>query len=314
MNNETVEGEVVNCDMTSLAVITKAEIDANVATAKMYPRSIAAFRKESLELVTLTEKIAEDCIFALPRGKENGKQKFIEGPSVRFSEMIVSSFGNCRSGARIVGEEKEFVIAEGFFHDLEKNVAIKVEVKRRITDKYGKRYNSDMIAVTGNAACSIARRNAALQGIPKAIWSEFYDKAKQVAIGDSTTLVKYRSDVMAYFQKMSVAPETIFTFLGVEGLEDIGLDELAIIKGIATAIKEGTTTVDKAFAEEGENTTGRTGKAAAAIDKINAAKEQATKATETKQEGPDLCPECEKLRVNGLCHNIQCSLGEPVPE
>lgn len=30
--------------------------------------------------------------------------------------------------------------------------------------------------------------------------------------------------------------------------------------------------------------------------------------------GPDLCPECQKLRVNGLCHDINCSLGEPIPE
>lgn len=252
--NEAIEGEVVTCDMTALAVITKAEIDSNVSTAKQYPRSITAFRKEMIEFCTLSEPIAEACIFALPRGKEqvNGKwvAKFIEGPSVRFSEMLISSFGNCRSGARIVGEEREFVIAEGFFHDLEKNVAVKCEIKRRITNSKGQRYNSDMIAVTGNAASSIARRNAALQGIPKALWQEMYDAAKKTAIGDSKTLVAKRSDMMLYFHKLNVTAETIFEFMGVQGIEDIGLDELAILKGIATAIKEGSVSVDKAFVVE----------------------------------------------------------------
>jgi hypothetical protein len=259
MSNEAIEPEIVNCDMTALAVLAKAEIDANVATAKAYPRSIKQFMNEATALVTLTEQIAEDCIFAIPRGKENGKQKFIEGPSVRFSEIIVSCFGNCRSGARVVGEEKEYVLSEGFFHDLEKNVAIKVEVKRRITNSQGKRYNSDMIAVTGNAASSIARRNAALQGIPKAIWQTLYDSAKSTAIGDQKTLVKKRSDMMSYFQKMNVTAETIFEFMGVKGVEDIGLDELTMLKGIATAIKEGTVTIEKAFTvEEGKKPSGWT--------------------------------------------------------
>lgn len=271
---ESVEAEIVNTDMTTLAVLAKAEIDANVATAKAYPRSIKQFINEATELVTLNEQIAADCIFALPRGKENGKAKFIEGPSVRFSEIIVSSYGNCRSGARVVGEEKDFVLSEGFFHDLEKNVAIKVEVKRRITGKDGKRYNADMIAVTGNAASSIARRNAALQGIPKAIWQTLYDAAKTTAIGDSKTLVRKRSDMMAYFQKMNVTAETIFEFMGVKGIEDIGLDELAILKGIATGIKEGTLSVDKAFTVE-EESTSKPNRAAATVAAVNAAKEKA---------------------------------------
>lgn len=252
--NEAIEGEIVTTDLTTMTAMIRAEIDSNVATAKQYPRSITGFRKDMIEFCTLSEPIAEACIFALPRGKEqvNGKwvAKFIEGPSVRFAEMLISSFGNCRSGARIVGEEREFVIAEGFFHDLEKNVAVKCEIKRRITNSKGQRYNSDMIAVTGNAASSIARRNAALQGIPKALWQEMYDAAKKTAIGDSKTLVAKRSDMMLYFQKLNVTAETIFEFMGVQGIEDIGLDELAILKGIATAIKEGSVSVDKAFTVE----------------------------------------------------------------
>lgn len=54
--------------------------------------------------------------------------------------------------------------AQGVFHDLERNVAITYEVRRRIVDKNGRRYKPDMIGVTANAACSIALRNAILRG------------------------------------------------------------------------------------------------------------------------------------------------------
>ena len=263
------EAEIV--DMSALAVLSKAEIDTQISTARAYPRSMVTFRNEMTGMVTLSEEVATECIFALPRGKnEDGSKKFIEGASVRFAEIALYNFGNARSGSSMIGEDKESVTCEGFFHDLEKNVAIKTQVRRKITDKYGKRFNADMVTVTVNAACALAKRNAILQGIPKALWVGFYDLARKTAIGDDKTLVAKRTAMMAYFQKMNVTAETITGFLGQKSVDDITLDDLAILKGIATAIKEGAVTIDKAFVAE-EDTT-RTGKAAAAVDKINKAK------------------------------------------
>jgi hypothetical protein len=236
------EQEVLTAESGTLAVITKAEIDVQIATARQYPRSIKRFRTEMMDMVTLTEKIAEECIYALPR---DGKT--IEGPSARFAEVAASAWGNCRAGARTVSEENDFVVAQGVFHDLERNVAITYEVKRRIVNKYGKRFGADMIGVTANAACSIALRNAILKGIPKAFWSEMYDAARKAAIGDVKTLANKRAEMMLYFQKMGVTPEMIFSVLSVAGVEDIGMDELVTLKGMATAIKEGDTTVEQAF-------------------------------------------------------------------
>jgi hypothetical protein len=234
---------LVTVETGTLAVLTKAEIDTQISTAKQYPRSIKRFRDEALEMVTLTERIAEECIYAPPR---DGKT--IEGPSARFAEVVASAWGNCRAGARVVGEETDFVIAQGVFHDLERNVAITYEVKRRIVDKYNRRYKPDMIGVTANAACSIALRNAILKGIPKAFWTDMYEAARQTAIGDAKTLANKRADMLGYFQKLGATPEMICATLEVPGVEDIGLEELAKLKGIATAIKEGDTTVEQVFA------------------------------------------------------------------
>jgi len=265
--------EVEIVDMNATALMLRAEIDTQIATARAFPRSMVAFQQEMRGMVTMSEEVATECIFALPRGKnDDGSKKFIEGASVRFAEIALYNFGNARSGSSMINEDKESVTCEGFFHDLEKNVAIKTQVRRRILDKYGKRFNADMVTMTVNAACALAKRNAILQGIPKALWVGFYDLARTTAIGDDKTLVAKRTAMMAYFHKMHIAPETITGFLGRKSIDEISLDDLAILKGIATAIKEGAVTIDKAFVAEDEQQTGRQGKAAAAVDKINKAK------------------------------------------
>ncbi|MDA8120401.1 MAG: hypothetical protein M0Z85_10300, partial [Gammaproteobacteria bacterium] len=208
-----------------------------------YPRSVKKFRDDALAMVTLTESVAAGCIYALPRDG-----KVIEGPSARFAEVIASAWGNCRAGARVVNEGPEFVTAQGVFHDLERNVAITYEVQRRITGKGGKKFSPDMIGVTANAACSIALRNAILKGIPKAFWSDMYDQARKTAAGSLTTLATRRADAIKAFQVYGVTEPQILATLKRPGVADITLDDLVVLRGLFTAIKEGDTTPEQAFA------------------------------------------------------------------
>jgi hypothetical protein len=244
---EPVEATAVNAEM--LPALMRAEIDIQIATARAFPRSVAKFIKEARELVTIDEDMAEACIYSLPRGKENGKPKFVTGPSVRFAEIIQQTFGNNRAGARIIATDKDTITAQGVYHDLEKNTQVTKEASRRIIDKYGKRYNADMIMVTGNAAISIAHRNAVLAGVPQAFWAPVYEAAKMCAVGDVTTLSVRRANAIAWFGKAGITPEALFAKLGVEGIEDIGIEQLETLVGIKTAIRRGDYTVDSAFAE-----------------------------------------------------------------
>lgn len=220
----------------------RAEIDMQIATARRYPRSIKRFKDEALALATLDEETATGCMYALPRG---GKP--IEGPSVRLAEIVVSAWGNIRADARVIDVAEKHITAEGLCWDLEKNVAVRVQVRRRITDKNGRRYSDDMIVVTGNAACSIALRNAVFKVIPHAITKTVYDAARKVAIGDAKTLVARRADLVGYFGKMGVKPEQLAAVVNRASIDDITLDDLAVLKGVATAIKDGETTVDQSF-------------------------------------------------------------------
>jgi hypothetical protein len=244
----TNENEAVQLmDVGSLAQLTRAEIDQQVATAKRWPRDIVQFEKRAQQLATRPD-VAEECTYALPRKDKSGATKNIEGPSVRFAEIVASEWGNCRAGARVVAEEKDFIVAQGAFHDLERNVAITFEVKRRITNSFGKRYSADMIGTTGNAAASIALRNAILRGVPKAFWQKSWDESRRVTLGDAATLDTRRLKAIAYLCKMGTTQDQILATLGVKTITEVTLEHLGTLKGIAQAIRDGDTTVEQAFA------------------------------------------------------------------
>lgn len=240
MNDETQQMMV---ESGTAALINRSEIDMQVATAHKFPRSIKRFRDEAMQMVTLNESVAESCIYALPRDN-----KTIEGPSARFAEVVASAWGNCRAGARVISDQGEFITAQGVFHDLERNVAITFEVQRRITNKRGQRFSADMIAVTGNAASSIALRNAILKGVPKAFWDDMYQAARKTVMGDIKTLANRRAEAIKAFVAFGVNQQQITEKLEVAGIEDISLEHLVILRGLLTAIREGDTTPEQAFA------------------------------------------------------------------
>lgn len=254
--------DLVTAENGTVALLNRSEIDMQIATAHKYPRSIKKFRDEVEAMVTLNESVAEECMYSLPRREKDPATgswvvKPIEGPSARFAEVVVSAWGNVRAGARVVNDVGDFVTSQAVFHDLERNVAITYEVQRRITNSQGQRFKPDMIGVTANAACSIALRNAILKGVPKAFWSDMFDKARETAIGNVQTLAARRSRALTVLQKMGVQSDTVFAFLKIAGIEDITLDHLATLFGITTAIKEGDTTPEQAFTPQDEGSIGK---------------------------------------------------------
>lgn len=252
----TEDGEVVSMTLPttfaagnqSLAVnLARAEIDQQIATARAMPRSLKHAVDNILTLATLDAESAEECVYALPRG---GKP--IKGPSVRLAEIIASQWGNCRVGARVVHVDRfeKFVEAEGVFHDLETNTATTARVRRRISDKNGRVFNDDMIVVTGNAACAIAKRNAILGAVPKAVWRKSYQAVESVIAGDVKTLVERREKAMKAFAAFGVKPDQVLAAIAVAGLEEIGIDHLTTLMGMHSALKSGEATVEEMFPKQ----------------------------------------------------------------
>lgn len=234
--------ELVQIDTTALSAIVRAEIDTQIATARQFPRSIKGAIGNILTLATLDEDTAIECIYAL---KRSGKP--IRGPSIRLAEIIATQWGNNRSGAQVVAIDRvnKVITAEGFFHDLESNSATKSTIQRRISDSKGRIYSDDMLAVTGNAACSIAKRNAVLAGVPKGVWRKAVEAAEQIIRGDVKTLVERRDAAVKAFAHFNISPEQVFTVLEVAGIDDINIDDLVTLRGFYSALRNGETTVEE---------------------------------------------------------------------
>lgn len=227
----------------SLAALTRSEIDVQIATAKQYPRVLSQVLNNIETLATMDEEIAGSCFYTLRR-----QGKVIEGASVRMAEIVASSWGNLRTQARIIANDGKTITAQGVCHDLETNLAVSVEVKRRITDKEGRTYNEDMQIMTGNAACAIALRNAVFKVVPAALIKNAIDKAKKVSLGESMTLETSREKMMQYFKTIGVEEKQILEYLGIKKIDEVDIDMVVELRGLANAIKEGTTTIQECFA------------------------------------------------------------------
>ena len=234
-----------------IAALNRAEVDIQIATAKQYPRHIPDVLNQIKTYATMDVETAEDCFYALRRGRgDGGDTAIIEGVSVRLAEIIAGAWGNLRVQTRIIGNDCKTITSQGICHDLETNVAVSVEVKRRITGKSGRTYSDDMQVVTGNAASAIAFRNAVLKGVPKAVTKKVVNEIKEVAMGKAMDLEKRRQNMIAYYAKLGVAEPQLFEYLGVTAIEEIDNAMVFELSGLKNAIKEGTTTVAETFAKK----------------------------------------------------------------
>lgn len=235
----------------AIEAINRAEIDIQITTAKRFTRDIKQVLNKIESLATMDTETAEDCFYALKRGQGNDA-KLIEGLSVRFAEIMANSWGNLRIATRIIGNDGKVITAQGVCHDLESNVATSVEVRRRITDKYGKTFSDDMQVVTGNAASAIAYRNAVLKVIPKAITKKVVDNVKQVAIGQALDLEKSRANCLANFKKAGADEKMVCEYLEIKTIEEIDKEMLFTLRGLWNAIKEGSTSIKETFVQKGK--------------------------------------------------------------
>jgi hypothetical protein len=243
-NYEVLPVEAQDVQIVQVDAVERANVDSQVATAKRYPRDIRRSIDNSVVMATMNQETAQSCSYALPRG---GRP--ITGPSVHLAKIIVSNWGNIRTEAKVVQITDKQVISRGTCWDLETNVASAFEVRRSIIGKNGQRFSDDMITVTGNAANSIAYRNAVFSVIPKAITDRVYYAAQKFITGDlsdSDKLLKVRTGILNNFKNnYGITEEEVVKMCGKQTVNQIGADEISMLMGTIQALKDGDTTIDE---------------------------------------------------------------------
>jgi len=227
---------------TQLAT-AKMELDSQVATAKQYPRDITQFVNNVEAVIVNNPELAAQCNYSLTKGGS-----IITGPSIRLAEVIMSSWGNLRTGAKVLGHDGKFVSVHAFAHDLESNNRIDVEVKRRITNKHGKTYNDDMIQVTAQAGISIGIRNALFKVIPTAFVNNFSEIAQKAAVGKKEQFADRIAKAFNHFMvNFGISEDRIMQKLGVTDKRKLNSEHLSLLLNLATGIRDGQTTIENEF-------------------------------------------------------------------
>ena len=222
-------------------------MDMTVSTAKTFPRDVRPFKPKLMNLATMDLETAESCYYTLERMEADGRKKLIIGPSIRLIEMAAAVWGNLRSGARFVSDSGDFIVTEGASHDLEANVYWTAQNIRRITRRDGSRYNTDMIAITANASMSIAARNAVLRHLPRPTIDGVIDACQRMVSRNPGDLAERVRKMVGYFERQGITPDRVLAKLDRPNIEAVTADDLALLKGFITWVKDAQSTWDEVF-------------------------------------------------------------------
>lgn len=243
--------ELMSTSMSSMALANAGEIDIQVATARAYPRDIARCVSDIDETIrALGPELAESLYYVLAHYKDD-EGRPVEGPSVRMAEVCAGAWGNLRIKSEIVedgsGNGKR-VVVRAMAWDLERNIAISAERSASIIGKRG-RYSDNMITTTILATTGKAKRDAIFSVIPKHIVKSLTVSAKQLAT-QAGDLPDRRVKLLKFFAGKGVHEDRVLAYLGVDSVDDITPVQLADMRGIANAIKDGQQTVADVFGGE----------------------------------------------------------------
>ena len=275
------------------SAIVRAEIDAQVATANAYPRSLKTFRSELRAWATSVPSIAEECTYQLPRGGSK-----ILGPSIRFAELVLAAWGNCNVDTVILdaGDDPRSVAVTvmATARDLQRNTATRAQVRRSILKSSGGKQQQHMIETHIAAASAIARRNAILQLVPRALWLETWEQSKQVMFGNAESHADRLAKVLAQAKELGFPPEAPEGWLGRESA-DWSNDDLVRVAMRLKAVMDKECTPGEAFPEQEtqpeERATTADANTTSAQQKLDAAAKEKDHGEE-KDDGEEPCQLC----------------------
>jgi hypothetical protein len=248
MEEKTLGAELVmETPMSALSAMEKAHIDIQISTAHAYPRSIDRFKNNAIAIATIDEDTAASCLYRRPVGKENGREVYAEGMSVRMAEIVGSQYGNLRVSSHIVEQTPRQIVAEGVAHDLETNFAAKSQVVEVTVDRKGNPYSERMRVVIVKAALAKARRDATFMVVPKALAKPIEAAVKGLLFGNQKSLSARRENIAKWINTLGIDKGRVFAALGVVGLDDIGPGECETLTGLKTALVDKDLSIDEAF-------------------------------------------------------------------
>jgi len=175
------------------------------------------------------------------KNRKTGRKTRVEGATIDLAMCMARNFENCAVDVE-VSETLTHFLFKGVFIDLETGFTCLRLFRQRKQQKIGSGYEDDraedMVFQIGQ---SKAIRNAILRAMPKWLIDEAIAVAKKAEIknikGENIALARAR--VIEFFGRYGVTPEMISEYLDGRQENQWTAEDIANLKGVATAITEG---------------------------------------------------------------------------
>jgi hypothetical protein len=254
------------------AAVVRIENDTMQRIALQRPRDEARVLEGAIKELDIVPALSERIYYSIPyknhvqgcsdRRNCNCPQDYVRGVSIRGAENLVRRWGNASVTCRVVDETEEAVHLEGVFLDLETNVrmASPRKVSKFKTWK-GRRQAlyDDQLSQAVAAESSKAMRNAILNGLPDWLVESYYQRARSIAVeaikeprGGQDNLTPGERVVMA-FAEFGVTSEQVEDVIG-KPIAEFTDDDLANLRGLYSAVRDGEKRVEEVFPEAKEDT------------------------------------------------------------
>lgn len=243
----------------------RVEIDSQIATARQYPRDVSLSVRRAAGLATMDKATASRMFYCLGRDGQvmqrdsndvpRGAVSF--GPSIRLAEIFLATYGNIRSGAKLIEIGDEHVVVLGFAHDMETNTQTAVEHVESILTKEKRRYSERQILKVASAAMSKARRNAIFQVIPRVFIDQVQTRCVAIAAGSDKPKTKRWRDIVARFASQRVNEKQVLALIGRSGIADMTDDDFAALESDLAMIVDREATIDQLLKSREPEPSGR---------------------------------------------------------
>ena len=241
-----------NAGVLAMVAQTEGEIKGMMILARQFPRDTDLAFARALQHCK-RPGFAQEAMYVFPRGGTK-----IEGPSVKMSRALATSWGNLRAGFRIASIDEEYIHLVGFCLDLETNTwqeypsKFKRLVQRKRDGKtiWVRPDERDQRELTGRHG-AICERNAVLKVLPPDLVSECVTATKRTlelaARGEiEEDREKAIRSIVVGFHSLLVTRDHLEDYLG-HPIEAISPEELADLRGVYRSIAEGNTRADEHF-------------------------------------------------------------------
>jgi len=292
----------------------KARIQAAYSMAMHRPRNEDQTRTNILEACK-RPMFAERVEYAKPVGG-----KSIKGPSVRFAELALRTWGNVLTDTQVIYEDDEIRRIKVMVLDLETNAGYSkdIQIQKTVERKFAKdrevireRLNNKgekvfIVAATDDelhnkeaAMISKAFRNEGLRLIPSDIVDEAIETARKTMKDQFAQDPKSaKKKVLDSFSEIGIKPKDIEKYL-LHSMDSVSPAELETLRGIYRAIRDGEATWAEYTnpPDKEEN-----GEALKNLEtKIRGKKKEETKLCPNKNDKPVPIADCDLCTVRQGC-------------